>query len=152
MKMMNDLGLRITCKDGSAPAIPPSISHATSLALSSGALEGSASADSLHRPASAFTISSTTMKASSPMNPESSSSPNKSEFNAPLRPNTAFSDQGQVNHVPYSTPYVLNPYSSTLVSKNVQSSPRSRIESFNLLPSHQSGSVYISQLEREVSG
>jgi hypothetical protein len=92
------------------------------------------------------------MKASSPMNPESSSSPNKSEFNAPLRPNTAFSDQGQVNHVPYSTPYVLNPYSSTLVSKNVQSSPRSRIESFNLLPSHQSGSVYISQLEREVSG
>ncbi|KAE9380722.1 hypothetical protein N431DRAFT_395907 [Stipitochalara longipes BDJ] len=149
LKAMTDLGLRITYKDGSSPAVPPSIYPVASLASSSTVLGGNVFADSLHRPSSAFTVSSVTMGGDTPMKPEFSSSQVKSDFKVPLRPDTAFSDHGQANHIPYSTPFVINPSSSTVASNTAPCQPWSKIDSFSPILSHQHGSLYVSQIEKE---
>jgi hypothetical protein len=151
--VMNDLGLHITYKDGSAPAAAPSVSPAPSLASSASALGGNTHvfAGSLRRPASSFSMSSSTMRGSSPMKPEVASSPVKPDFKIPLRPDTAFSDQGQGNRIPFTTPHLTNPFSTSPADSTfVPSSTRSRIESFHQFPI-QNHSLYISQMEREVS-
>jgi len=149
LNVMSGLGLNITYKHGSIPATAPNISPAPSLTSLVTPVGGTAHADPLRRPAS--DMSSSTMRGSSPMKPEVSSSPIKPDFKIPLRPDTAFSDQGQANRVPFSTPHMTTPFSTSLVgSMFVPPSPRARVESFHqFLPQNQS--LYVSQMEREVS-
>ncbi len=138
---MKDLGLRITYRDGSAPAVTHSTSAAPSLP-SPAAVPGGTShvlSDPLLRPASSFSMSSSTLRGNSPIKPD---------LKVPLRPDTAFFDQGHNIRMPYSNPHITNPLSSPpAVSKDVPFSPRSRVESFNE-PTSQS--LYVSQIEREV--
>lgn len=151
MTFMEDLGLRITYKDNTVPAIAPSISPAPSLASSATATSGTSHtlADPLRRPASSFTMSTSSVSGNSRL---VASSPMKPEFKVPLRPNSAFSDDlGPAGRIPYSTPHITIPFSTTpSTSTLVPFSPRSRIESFHQLPA-QNNSLYVSQMEREVS-
>ena len=148
---MSDLGLCITHKDGSSASLPSSKYPAASPASSSTPQGGSVFEDSLRRPASALAMSSSIMSGDSLMKLGLSSSPVKSDFKIPSRPDTAFSDQGLANVVPYSTPFVIKPSSSSLAFNSTSFSPRARIESRNPLPSYANVSLYISQMEREVS-
>jgi hypothetical protein len=97
-------------------------------------------------------MSSSTLRSSSPMKPELASSPVKSDFKIPLRSDTAFSDQGQANRIPYSTPHTTNTSSTSSVGSKVPPFlPQPRIESSNQLPAHETHSLFVSQIEREVS-
>jgi hypothetical protein len=76
----------------------------------------------------------------------------KPEFKAPLRQDSAFSDeQRQAGPVAYSTPQIAMPFSiPSPGSALIPFSSRSRIESFHQRSS-QNNSLYIAQMESEVS-
>lgn len=147
---MKDLGLPITYRDGSAPAAAPSTSSVQSLPSLAAVLSGTSHvlSDSLRRPVSSISMSSSTLRGSSPLKQELASSPTKSDFKLPSRPDTAFSDQGPDTRIPYSNPYIPKPFSNSPLGSNAMPfSPRSRVESSNTPPSQ---SFYVSQIEREV--
>jgi hypothetical protein len=147
MGALEDLGLRITYKDNPIPAVALSISPTPSLASSATAVSGMSHtfADPLRRPAPSFTMSNSSFNGSSRL---VASSPIRPEFKVPLRPDSTFSnDHGQASRVPFSTPHITMPFStSPAASAFVPYSPRPRTES-----SHQSHSLYLSQMESEVS-
>jgi hypothetical protein len=147
---MKDLGLPITYRDGSAPAVAPSTSSVQSLPSPAAVPSGTSHvlADSLRRPVSSISMSSSTLRGSSPLKQELASSPIKSDFKVPSRPDTAFSDQGPDTRIPYSNSYIPRPFSNSPLGLNAMHfEPRSRVESSNPLPSQ---SFYVSQIEREV--
>jgi hypothetical protein len=147
---MKDLGLPITYRDGSAPAAAPSTSTVQSLPSLAAVLSGASQvlSDTLRRPVSSTSMSSSTLRGSSPLKQELASSPIKSDFKVPSRSDTAFSDQGPDARIPYSNSYIPKPFSNSPLGPNAMPfSPRSRVESSNPPPSQ---SFYVSQIEREV--
>lgn len=146
---MKDLGLPITYRDGSAPAAAPSTSTVQSLPSLAAVLSGASQvlSDTLRRPVSSTSMSSSTLRGSSPLKQELASSPIKSDFKVPSRSDTAFSDQGPDTRIPYSNSYIPKPFSNSPLGPNAMPfSPRSRVESSNPPPSQ---SFYVSQIERE---
>ncbi len=147
---MKDLGLPITYRDGSTPATAPSTSSVQSLSSLAAVLSGTSHvlSDSLRRPISSISMSSSTLRGSSPLKQELAGSLSKSDFRVPSRPDTAFSDQGPDTRIPYSNPHIPKPFSNSPPGSNAMSfSPRSRVEPSNPPPSQ---SFYVSQIEREV--
>jgi hypothetical protein len=137
---MTDLGLPITDRGGSAPAVAntssailPSISPAPSLI------------------SSASSTSSCTLSAyASAKSHISVSSPIKSGFKIPARPDSSLSDGYKpVSDLPYSTPQISRPYSTASALSMQASTPLMRFASFDHT-SMPPAPLYLSQIEREV--
>jgi hypothetical protein len=137
---MTGLGLPITDRGSSAPvvantstAILPSISPAPSLI------------------SSASSTSSCTLSAYASANSHiSASSPIKSGFKIPARPDSALSDGYKpMSNLPYSTPQISRPYSTASAPPMQVSTPLMRLDSFDHTTMSQAP-LYLSQIEREV--
>jgi hypothetical protein len=131
---MTGLGLPITDRGSSAPVVAntstvilPSISPAPSLI------------------SSASSTSSCTLSAYA-----SASSPIKSGFKIPARPDSALSDGYKaMSDLPYSTPQISRPYSTASAPPMQVSTPLMRLASFDHTSMSQAP-LYLSQIEREV--
>lgn len=151
---MKDLGLPFTNRGNSAPvvantpaAIVPSIPPALSMIRSASSASSSTLSAAYLTPPSAAHLPSTRI---GDLPCLAASSPTKSGFKIPARPESAMSD-GYNSDLAYSTPQISRPFSAkSAASMSMQAStPHMRFSSFNHTPMPQD-SLYLSQMEREV--
>jgi hypothetical protein len=158
---MTDLGLPITDRGASTPvvantstAILPSISPAPSLMSSASSTSASTLSATFPRPPPA---TDSPFNRFGDMHYLSTSSPIKSGFKIPARPDSALSDGYKsvsdgykpVSDLPCSTPQISRPYSTASAPSMQVSTPLMRFASFDHTSMPQAP-LYLSQIEREV--